>query len=233
MNVGLARVFILLNPQPQRGNEIQARDLAELQAAIINRKNKMAGDLLTSGKYDIKGYADDGNLTVIDTVDFNFNQKIVPSTTWDQAGATIYDDIRSASEKIQEASGMVPTVMIVGKNIAGYMLSNDQIMKWMGIPSTNNLSMFSFQPRITAPQVSFVGRIPALNLEVYTYAESYMDDDGKLKGFIGDDDVIVGIPGEVTSTTAQSRCLTRLRLGTIPMLDPTFLTMPAIRWIRN
>ena len=97
----------------------------------------MAGDLLTSGKYDIKGYADDGNLTVIDTVDFNFNQKIVPSTTWDQAGATIYDDIRSASEKIQEASGMVPTVMIVGKNIAGYMLSNDQIMKWMGIPSTN------------------------------------------------------------------------------------------------
>ena len=179
----------------QCGNEIQARDLAELQAAIINRKNKMAGDLLTSGKYDIKGYADDGNLTVIDTVDFNFNQKIVPSTTWDQAGATIYDDIRSASEKIQEASGMVPTVMIVGKNIAGYMLSNDQIMKWMGIPSTNNLSMFSFQPRITAPQVSFVGRIPALNLEVYTYAESYMDDDGKLKGFIGDDDVIVGIPG--------------------------------------
>ena len=85
--------------------------------------------------------------------------------------------------------------MIVGKNIAGYMLGNEQIMKWMGIPSTNNLSMFSFQPRITSPQVSFVGRIPALNLEVYTYAESYMDDDGKLKGFIGDDDVIIGIPG--------------------------------------
>jgi hypothetical protein len=179
----------------QRATEIQARDLADLQSAIVNRKNKMAGDLLTTGKYEIKGYADDGKLTVADTVDFNFTQKIVPTTTWDKAGATIYSDIKSASEKIQEASGMVPTVMIVGKNVAGYMLGNDQIMKWMGIPSTANLSMFNFAPRITSPQVAFVGRIPALNLEVYTYAESYMDDDGKLKGFIGDDDVIIGIPG--------------------------------------
>lgn len=192
---GFGEGFYSTKTPAQRATEIQARDLADLQAAIINRKNKMAADLLTSGKYEIKGYADDGKLVVTDVVDFNFDQKIVPSTTWDKAGATIFDDIKSASEKIQGASGMVPTVMIVGKNVAGYLLGNDQIMKWMGIPSTANLSMFNFAPRITSPQVAFVGRIPALNLEVYTYAESYLDDDGTMKGFIGDDDVIIGIPG--------------------------------------
>ena len=179
----------------QRATEIQARDLAELQASIINRKNKMAADLLTAGKYDIKGFADDGKQYVIDTVDFNFTQKLVPSTTWDQAGATIYDDIRNMSMKIQEASGLVPTVMIVGKNVAGYMLNNNQIMKWLGIPSAQNLTMFNFAPKITSPQVSYVGRIPALSLDVYTYAESYRDDDGTMKSFIGDDDVVLGIPG--------------------------------------
>ncbi|MGP2526427.1 major capsid protein [Acidaminococcus sp. LBK-2] len=192
---GFGENFVSTKTPAQRAAEIQARDLADLQASIINRKNKMAADLLTTGKYDIKGYADDGKLTIIDTVDFNFTQKVVPTTTWDKAGATIYDDIKAASLKIQEASGMVPTVMIVGKNVAGYLLGNDQIMKWMGIPSTANLSMFNIAPRIVSPQVSFVGRIPALNLEVYSYAESYMDDDGKMKGFIGDDDVILGIPG--------------------------------------
>ena len=60
-----------------------------------------------------------------------------------------------------------------------------------------------------------------------------MDDDGKLKGFIGDDDVIVGIPGRGHQYHGAVTLLNEAAMGTIPMLDPTFLTMPAIRWIRN
>lgn len=153
-------------------------------------------------------------------MDFNFDQKIIPTTTWDKAGATIFDDIKSASEKIQEASGLVPTVMVVGKNVADYMLGNDQIMKWMGIPSTSNLSLFNIAPRITSPQVTFVGRIPALNLEVYTYAESYVDDDGTMKGFIGDNDVIVGVPGRGSQYHGAVYLLGDDGHGFMPYADP-------------
>lgn len=179
----------------QRANALLAQDLVDLQNSIYNRLNKMAADILTTGKCDIKGYADDGKVQLIDSFNTGWDQAITPSTKWDQAGATIFDDIKAASELIQQNAGMVPTVMICGKNVANYLFGNDQIMKWMGVPNAANLSMFNFQPRITAPQVQFVGRIPALNLEVYTYAETYTDDDGKAKSFIPADDVILGIPG--------------------------------------
>lgn len=179
----------------QRADEMQARDLVELLNMVQNRKNKMAADILTTGKCVIKGFGDDGKEAVTDTVDYGWDQKIVPATTWDKAGATIYDDIRNASMKIQENAGMVPTVMLVGKNVANYMLSNDHILKFLNVPLASNLSMFSFQPRIVSPQVMLVGRIASLNLEVYNYMETYLDDDNTVKPFLGDDDVIIGIPG--------------------------------------
>ena len=39
-------------------------------------------------------------------------------------------------------------MLICGKNIADYLLSNDQIMKWMMVPTADNLSLMGFQPQI-------------------------------------------------------------------------------------
>ena len=52
----------------------------------------MAADLLTTGKCKIEGYADDGETVQVDEIDFEFEQDITPTTTWDQAGADIYGD---------------------------------------------------------------------------------------------------------------------------------------------
>lgn len=192
---GFGESFFSTKTGAQRATEMQARDLAELQAMIINRKNKMAADILTTGKCDIKGYADDGKEVLIDTVDYHWDQKLVPSVLWDQANATIYEDIRNMSLKIQENAGMVPTVMLVGKNVAAYMLNNDQIMKYLSVPNAQNLSMFNLEPQIVSPQVMRVGMIASLNLEVFSYMESYLDDDGNVKPFLGENDVIIGVPG--------------------------------------
>ena len=179
----------------ERASELQARDLFDLQNMVINRKNKMAADILTTGKCDIKGFADDGETILVDTVQFDWSQKITPTTTWDQAGAKIYDDIKNASEMIQESAGIVPTVMIVGKNVASYMLNNDQIMKYLMVPNAQNLSLMAIAPRIESPQVMRIGMIQSLNLEVYSYSETYTDDDGRVKQFLDPDAVIIGIPG--------------------------------------
>ena len=181
-----------------RARAYQAKDMADLKAMVINRKNKMAADILTTGKCVVAGKADDGKDEVQDTLDFTNNgawNKLVPTTTWDKAGATIYDDIKGMSEQIQQKANAVPTVLIVGKNVSDYLLGNDQIMKWLSVPLANNLTLFNFTPRIVSPNVMFVGRIPALNLEVYSYAEAYVDDEGNMKTFIGDDDAILAVPG--------------------------------------
>ena len=179
----------------ERAADAQAYDLTDLQNMIINRKNKMAADILTTGKCEIKGFADDGKTELLDTIDYGFDQKLTPSKTWDQAGATIYADIKNMSEEIQQNAGIVPTVMVIAKNVFNYMLGNDEIMKWLAVPSRDNLGMFSFSPKIVSPQVTRVGIIQALNMEVYTYGETYLDDDENPKPFIGENDAIIAIPG--------------------------------------
>ena len=162
----------------QRATALQAHDLNDLQNMIVNRKNKMAADILTTGKTVIKGYADDGKQVVTDTVAFDWTQEAKVSKSWADSTADIFADIVNASEMIQESAGMVPTVMICGKNVARYFLNNEKIMKWLAVPNNQNLSMMAIQPRITSPQVTRIGMIQMLNLEVYSYAETYKDDDG-------------------------------------------------------
>lgn len=84
----------------------------------------------------------------------------------------------------------VPDVAVCGKNISEYIMNNDGIMKWLSVPNAANLSLMSIQPRIVSPQVMRIGLIQALNLELFAYAETYTDDDGTMKSYIGDDDFI-------------------------------------------
>ncbi|MBR1728510.1 MAG: major capsid protein [Selenomonadaceae bacterium] len=180
----------------QRAAQLQAHDLIDLQDEIINRKNKMAADILTTGKCEIKGFADDGKTELIDVIEFNrWNQKIIPTTKWDQAGATIYSDIKNASEMIQEKTGMIPTLMVCGKNIEQYLINNTEISKWLMIPNRDNLAMMTIAPRYESPAIRRIGLLTSLNLEMYAYNEVYEDDDGQIKSFIGADDVIIGIGG--------------------------------------
>ena len=167
----------------------------ELAPKRIRINSVMAAEVLKTGAYTINGYADDGVTVKVDTISFGTVQTITPLTDWDQAGATIYADIKNASEMVQENAGMVPTVALVGKNIGEYLLNNTEIMKWLSVPNNDNLSVMSIQPRITSPQVMRIGFIASLNLEVFAYMETYQDDSGNVVPFLGDNDVIVGVPG--------------------------------------
>lgn len=186
-------IFSTVRPE-ERAARMQANDLVELLRLIQNRKNKMAADILQTGKTTIKGYADDGVTVEEDEIIFDWNGLINPQVAWDQANAKIYDDLRAASERIQEDSGYIPTLMLCGRNVEQYLLNNTEIFKWISVPNRQNLSMVSFAPHYTTPQARFVGYISALNLEVVSYSETYTDDDGQVKPFLDPDTVIIANP---------------------------------------
>lgn len=186
-------IFSTVRPE-ERAARMQANDLVELLRLIQNRKNKMAADILQTGKTTIKGYADDGVTVEEDEIIFDWNGLINPQVAWDQAGATIYDDLRAASERIQEDSGYIPTLMLCGRNVEKYLLANTEIFNWLQIPNRQNLTMASFAPHYTTPQSRFIGYISALNLEIVSYAETYTDDDGQVKPFLDPDTVIIANP---------------------------------------
>ena len=179
----------------ERAAMIQSRDLRELTSMIANRKNQMAAEILTTGKLTLRGYADDGVTPRDDSITFDWDGKMTPLIPWNQSSADIYRDIEQASEKIQEDAGIVPTVMIVGRNVAQYLMKNAGILSWLSIPSRENFALMSMQPRLTSPQIMRIGLIQALNLEIYSYFETYQDENGKLQRFLGDNQIIIGVPG--------------------------------------
>lgn len=180
----------------QRASRIQARDFVDLQNMIENRKNKMASDILRTGKIEIKQYADDNGISRDETIEFDWTGKINVATAWSDNTADIYGDIYTASEKIQEDTGEIPTIMIVGKNVPNYLINNKKIKEWLSIPNRDNFALMSLQPRLESTQILRVGYIQSLNLEVYVYNETYTDENGALRRFIGDDDVIIANPGK-------------------------------------
>lgn len=185
-------VYSTLTPE-ERAAEIQARDLKELQAMLINRRAKMCADLIQTGKIEVKGFADDGRLTEEETIEFPDFQSVTKN--WSVASAKIFDDLEEASEEIQENYGSIPTLLICGKNILGYMRNNTQFKEFLLSANANAVSWLNFQPQYQSPQVRFIGYIPPLNLEIVSYLETFTDDDGTVKPFIDPDSAILCCPG--------------------------------------
>lgn len=181
----------------ERAAEMRAKDLVDLRDACYRRQEYMAAQLLINGSYECKGYADDGTTQVVDTLTFGFTQKTTLSggDTWDNASAKIYDCIGDASAKIRQNAGIIPTVAIVSDSVVKYLMDNTQLLKWLNVPNANNLSIMSIQPRLQRPDLMRVGLIQSLNLEIYSYAGGYADDEtGEFKPYIPADHVIIGAP---------------------------------------
>ena len=182
----------------ERQAKMQADDLADLIGSIANRKNQMAAEILTTGGFTIEGYADDGSRGRLDQVTFSNTVDINVTAAWSDTTTSIFNDLQRMSEHIQEDAGMVPTLLIVGKNVPRYLRKNKEMLDWLMVPNRQNLAVMSFEPKYISPQVQYIGTISALNLEVVCYNETYTADDGTLKPFLGADDVIMGVPGRGT-----------------------------------
>ena len=187
-------VFSNVTPE-QRAAKMQAEDMMDLLRMIQNSKSKMAADILQTGKTIIRGLADDGVTEEVDKITFDWDSKVNASTDWANSTADIYGDIKAVSERIQEDSGFIPTLMLCGKNVEKKLLNNSAIYMWLQIPNRENLAMASFSPHYTSPQARFIGYLSALNLEIISYAETYTDTDGKVKPFLDPDVAIIGVPG--------------------------------------
>ena len=182
----------------ERAAELQARDLLELKRMLQNRRAAMAAELIQTGTITVKAFADDGQTPMEDEIIFDGFTKL--NKNWTSANATIYKDLESAGETIQEASGFVPDLLLCGKNVFDYMRKNTEFKEFLLNANPNALAWLNFTPKYLAPQVRFIGFIPPLGLEIVSYMETFQDDDGQTKPFIDDDTCILcrGNIGEMT-----------------------------------
>ena len=192
---GETPIYSSITPE-QRAAAMQAQDLVDLKKMIANRKNKMAADIMQTGQTVVKGYADDGQTFIQDTISFDWDGDLNISVAWSDPTASIYDDLQAAVEKIAEDTGEFPTLMLCGKNVEKYLRQNLEIFDWLMVPNRQNLAMASFAPRYDSVNSRYIGNIQSLGLEVRSYIETYTDDDGTVKPFIEPDNVIIANPGK-------------------------------------
>lgn len=181
-------VFSTMTPE-ERAARLQADDLKDLQRMVRLRWAAMAAQLLTTGKVTIKQLGDDGKVTAADTIEFSGFQSM--QKDWTAASATIYEDLQAASMLIQKGSGFVPNLLICGENVLGYMRKNKDFKEYLLSANANATAWLDFKPRFTDLQTQFVGFLPPLSLEIYSYMQTYKEIDGTATPFIDPDTAIL------------------------------------------
>ena len=190
---GIGEMPIVSTKTPEdRARELAARDLVELQHMLTNSRTAQAAELLQTGKITVKAFADDGATPQEDVIEFNWTGK--KNTDWTAANADILGDLREASYTIQEKAGIVPTLLICGKNVEKYMLDNKKMGEWLLSANSNATKFINYQPQFTSPQIRHLGFINALNLEMVSYAETYWDGNQAIP-FLDPDSAILCCPG--------------------------------------
>lgn len=176
----------------QRARELLAKDLVELREMITRREEWLCRQLLLEGKVVIKGWVDrvGGSEYVEDTVDYNFTNRetLSGSSAWDQAGDKL-QDLKKARLEIIKATGRNPNLVIMAQNVMDLYIKDPDIRALLDI---RNLTIGTIQPRYQMDGVTYIGTLASLGLELYTYDEWFVDDDGREHAMMPDDYLIMG-----------------------------------------
>ncbi|MGN1062281.1 MAG: major capsid protein, partial [Candidatus Scatosoma sp.] len=81
-----------------------------------------------------------------------------------------------------------PTIVIMGANALKGFLASEQVEREF---NGRRINFGMIEPSIKSTQVQFIGRLFRPNVEIYTYAESYLDENGTLNKFVPDNKVLI------------------------------------------
>lgn len=170
-------VFSKRTPE-QRQVEFLIKDLRDLQDMTSRRLEWMAAQVLFYGKAVLKGYIDYQNKNFVDqTLDYKFTNKITLSGTdlWGNGGS-IYDQLEAWQLQVVAATDVKPQSAIFGRDALKAFRNDEKIQQLMNI---RNMNFGEIKPEIRGDGVSFIGRLPELGLDIYTYDAWYVDEDGE------------------------------------------------------
>jgi hypothetical protein len=174
-----------MSPQQRLAQQL-GRDLIELTDMITRREEWMAAQALTTGKITVKG---DGVDAEIDFLMAN-DHKITLSSNdlWsDYTQSDPIANLREWKEKVGKDSGLVPELAIFGTQVLKHFLKNTQVTNLL---DKTKVSLGQIVVSQLANGATYYGNIEGL--DIYTYNEYYLDDNGDLQPMVPEDMIIMG-----------------------------------------
>jgi hypothetical protein len=181
-------VYSLKTPE-ERAIKLIAKDLKELDTSITRREEWMCRSLMLDGKIIMKGEG------VEQEIDFELTQKetLAGEDSWSNPETcTPIDDLKSIRKKIIKATGKAPSVVIMSSKAADKFIMSKQVKEYF---DKRFIVLGKIEPSIRNEAVTFLGEIHALGLELYSYDEWFINDEGIEEPIMPDDSVIVSQKG--------------------------------------
>ena len=174
----------------EREDELLAKDLTDLEESIARRKEWMCRQILFEGKVDVTD-PDEG----IDIqIDFGFENIVVlgADEQWSLATVDPLVLLRERRKKIIKDTGMAPDIAIFSSDVIEDFINNPYVLKAMNVLNMKNVVI---EPRVVDPALTFYGRIAELDIDIYTYDEWFLSDDGEEESMIPPGTVLLAHSG--------------------------------------
>lgn len=169
-----------------RKAELLAEDLRELKDFVDRRKEWIVSQILTTGGFSAPVMADNG---VFDTVAFDYGHTQAETAAWGNADtSTPLDDLQAMVDTVGDGCGEYPTYVIMGATALKNFMASKQVLEAL---DKRHFIIGMIEPSNKSKHVQFIGKLLRPNVEIYTYAESYVDDNGDTAKFIPDNKVVV------------------------------------------
>jgi len=173
-----------LSPQQKAAQKI-GEDLRELQEMITRREEWMAAQALVFGEIHVHG---DGVDQVI-----NFQMRsdhkaaLLGDAKWSDPASNPIADLRRWQEKIVQDSGLVPRVAVLGKDVLNALLEHEKVQRLL---DNRRIQLGQIDPQRLANGAKYWGSID--DIDIYSYNEWYLDEDGNEQPMIPEDTLILG-----------------------------------------
>ena len=156
----------------QRAVIQMSEDFTDLREMILRREEWMCAQAMLTGKIVVLGEG------VKDTIDFRFTNLIDISKDAKRKwkGGTVqnkYADLKAWHEKVQKEGFTNCNVCIMASDVVTEFLMDEQIRKLLDV---KNYALAVIRPTQKENNVTYIGTIHELGLDLYQYNEWYVDD---------------------------------------------------------
>lgn len=152
-----------------RAVEKMAQDFLDLRDQIARREEQMCASAIITGTIPVIGEG------VSDLIDFGFTNKevLAAAKKWSASGADPIGDIKRWHKQVQKTGYTNCNVAVMSDDVAEALIKNETFRKLL---DTKNYDLATISPRQLPNGVTYIGTIPGLGLDLYTYNEWYLDD---------------------------------------------------------
>lgn len=169
----------------ERAMIMLSNDLIELDEAITRREEWMCTQVLLGNSIDLDLEGATQN------IDFGFTNKVTLSTTklWSANTSKPLKDLTDWRKKIVKQSGKNPNICLMSDDVVDAFIDNPDIRELLDI---QRLNVGAIEPSYQGDGITFVGKIPKLGIEIYSYTEFYTDENDDTQELIPSGTVILG-----------------------------------------